>query len=168
VLIFSEGKCINEWHFRPLKKGTARLAISSWLDGIPLRILPVGINYNSFRKFGKNIHMYFGEFITEKDVDLNEGSASQYKLLIQIFKSIISFCYEIDKTDKATLFSKFYLHNQFGKRYCFPTLPAGWILHAPLYYPLKKTVLKKTNSTDHYDSLIVALLFLAYRCILAF
>ena len=30
ILIFSEGKCINEWRLRPLKKGTARLAINSW------------------------------------------------------------------------------------------------------------------------------------------
>jgi 1-acyl-sn-glycerol-3-phosphate acyltransferase len=44
VLIFSEGKCVNEWRLRPLKKGTARLAINSWEDKIPLEILPVGIN----------------------------------------------------------------------------------------------------------------------------
>ena len=36
VIIFSEGKCINEWHLRPLKKGTARLALSSWSENIPL------------------------------------------------------------------------------------------------------------------------------------
>ena len=30
ALIFSEGRCINEWHLRPLKKGTARLAINAW------------------------------------------------------------------------------------------------------------------------------------------
>jgi 1-acyl-sn-glycerol-3-phosphate acyltransferase len=41
VLIFSEGKCINEWHLRPLKKGTARLAINSWEENIPLQVLPV-------------------------------------------------------------------------------------------------------------------------------
>ena len=40
VLIFSEGRCINEWHLRPLMKGTARLAISSWEEGIPLQVLP--------------------------------------------------------------------------------------------------------------------------------
>ena len=49
VLMFSEGKCINEWHLRPLKKGTARLAISSWQEGIDVKVLPVGINYSSFR-----------------------------------------------------------------------------------------------------------------------
>ncbi|MEJ7627672.1 MAG: 1-acyl-sn-glycerol-3-phosphate acyltransferase, partial [Ferruginibacter sp.] len=45
VLIFSEGLCVNEWHLRPLKKGTARLALSSWEEGIDLKILPAGINY---------------------------------------------------------------------------------------------------------------------------
>ena len=73
VLIFSEGKCVNEWHLRPLKKGTARLAISSWEEGIPLKILPVAINYSSFRKIGKNIHLFFGEFITNKDLDIEQG-----------------------------------------------------------------------------------------------
>jgi 1-acyl-sn-glycerol-3-phosphate acyltransferase len=41
VMIFSEGKCINEWQLRPLKKGTARLAIKAWEENIPLKVLPV-------------------------------------------------------------------------------------------------------------------------------
>ena len=61
VLIFSEAKCVNEWHLRPLKKGTARLAFSSWEEGIPLHVLPIGINYSSFRRFGKNIFINLGE-----------------------------------------------------------------------------------------------------------
>ena len=36
VLIFSEGRCINEWHLRPLKKGTARLALTAWMHNVPL------------------------------------------------------------------------------------------------------------------------------------
>ena len=66
VLIFSEGSCSNEWHLRPLKKGTARLAFSCWQDNIPLNILPVGINYNSFRSFGKIVKLNFGNIISEK------------------------------------------------------------------------------------------------------
>src|SRR5690606_1985030 len=69
VQVFSEGLCINEWKLRPLKKGTARLAISSWDDGIPLTIIPVGINYSSFRRFGKNVYINFGKTITQEDVD---------------------------------------------------------------------------------------------------
>src|SRR5690242_17805168 len=72
VCIFSEGQCINEWHLRPLKKGTARLAIKSWEENIPLKVLPVGINYSSFRKFGKNIFLNFGNIIEKKDIDIKQ------------------------------------------------------------------------------------------------
>lgn len=164
VLIFSEGKCINEWHLRPLKKGTARLAMSSWADGIPVKVLPVGINYNSFRKFGKNIRMFFGEYITEGDIDLKEGAGKS----IQVFNSklqqqLASFVFEIDKTDKEKLHTCFFVPQPAWKKILLflPSL-AGWLLHAPLYYPLKTFVTKKSNSTDHYDSLMIALLFIAY------
>jgi 1-acyl-sn-glycerol-3-phosphate acyltransferase len=59
VLIFSEGRCINEWHLRPLKKGTARLAVDAWENEIPLKVLPLGINYSSFRFYGKNVFLNF-------------------------------------------------------------------------------------------------------------
>src|SRR5215216_614897 len=51
VLIFSEGRCENEWHLRPLKKGTARLSISSWEKNIPLTVIPTAFNYSSFKNF---------------------------------------------------------------------------------------------------------------------
>jgi len=61
VIMFSEGRCINEWHLRPLKKGTARLATSCWLERMDLTVLPVGLNYSQFRNFGKNLVINFGE-----------------------------------------------------------------------------------------------------------
>ena len=72
VLMFSEGKCINEWHLRPLKKGTARLAISTWQEGIDVKVLPVGINYNSFRKIGKNVFLNFGTVISKEEILAND------------------------------------------------------------------------------------------------
>jgi 1-acyl-sn-glycerol-3-phosphate acyltransferase len=164
VLIFSEGKCINEWHLRPLKKGTARLAISSWQDGIPLKVLPVGINYSSFHRFGKNMQLSLGEFITAGDIDINNGLGKS----IQVFntnlqKQLAPFVYEIDKEDKEKLQANFYVAQPAWKRILlFVPSIAGWLLHAPLYYPLKKFVLKKTTSTDHFDSLVIAGLFLTY------
>src|SRR6476660_9232780 len=52
VLIFSEGRCINEWHLRPLKKGTARLALSAWQQNIHMTVVPLGFNYSPFRRWG--------------------------------------------------------------------------------------------------------------------
>ena len=71
ITIFSEGKCINEWHLRSLKKGTARLAIKAWEENIPLTVIPVGLNYSSFTRFGKNVFINFGEPMQKEDMNFN-------------------------------------------------------------------------------------------------
>ena len=79
VLIFSEGLCVNEWHLRPLKKGTARLAYKCLQQNIPLKILPVGINYSSYKRFGKNLFINFGNLFSVNDFDknLSDGAFNQ-------------------------------------------------------------------------------------------
>ena len=164
VLIFSEGRCINEWHLRPLKKGTARLAISSWEDGIPLSVLPVGINYSSFYKFGKNIKLFFGEFITAKDIDAGNGHGKNIQSFnANLLQQLQPFVFEIDKTDKEELHNKFYVPQPLIKKILL-FIPAviGWFLHAPLYLPIKWFVKKAAFDNDHYDSIVVAILLLAY------
>jgi 1-acyl-sn-glycerol-3-phosphate acyltransferase len=164
VLIFSEAKCVNEWHLRPLRKGTARLAFSSWDENIPLEILPVGINYSSFRRFSKNVFINFGEIITKHDFDFNhaDGKRNQsftYKLEKQLQQQV----FEIDKNDiqkqKQLLEKKTPLAT---KIFLFIPAAIGWFLHAPLYLPVKKFTYKKTWNNDHYDSVLVALLLFIY------
>ncbi|MEO6455877.1 MAG: 1-acyl-sn-glycerol-3-phosphate acyltransferase [Ginsengibacter sp.] len=162
VLIFSEGRCINEWHLRPLKKGTARLAISAWQQNIPLKVIPLGINYSSFRNFGKNVILNFGEVISANgfDIDINGGKPAidfNFKLNEQLKKLVI----EINSTDKEKIQRKFYVHQHWGKRILMivPAI-AGWVVHLPLYYPI--TLLLKNKAEDHYDSIVVGLLFLLY------
>jgi hypothetical protein len=164
VLIFSEGKCINEWHLRPLKKGTARLAISSWEENIPLQVLPVGINYSSFRRFGKNVFINFGEIITQEDIDIHAADGTRYQLFNNRLQSgLSSLVFEIERSDnkkkreflerKPTAFVKFLL-----------AVPAfiGWITHLPFYVPIQKITYKKTIGNDHYDSVMAALLLVLY------
>ncbi len=170
VLIFSEGLCVNEWHLRPLKKGTARLALSCWEDGIPLRVLPVAINYNSFRKFGKNLRIYFGETITAASFQPSIGygrSLQQFNQLLH--QQLTHFVFEIVQTDRKKLHDTFYIPQPIYKKIILmlPAL-AGWLVHAPLYIPVKKWVLKKLNSSDHFDSMVVAILFLVYPIYLLF
>ena len=164
VLIFSEGKCINEWHLRPLKKGTARLAISSWEDGIPLKVLPVGINYSSFSKFGKNVKIFFGEFITANDISSSNGHGKNIQSFnANLLQQLQPFVFEIDATDKVALHQKFYAPQSLLKKITL-FIPAvlGWLFHALLYYPVKTTVKKLSFHTDHYDSIMVGLLLLLY------
>lgn len=162
VLIFSEGRCTNEWHLRPLKKGTARLAITAWNQNISLRVLPLGINYNSFRKFGKIVHLNFGQFIPESSItqelskgkeirEFNENLLSQLKGLVL----------EADPADTERLRKAFPLKTPPAKRILLliPAL-AGFVLNAPLYYAAHLII--KNRSFDHYDSVMTAILFLFY------
>ncbi len=63
VLIFTEGLCLHQWKLRPLKKGTARIALNVWKEEEMqqrFRVLPVSFNYSSFKSFGKNVVIHFG------------------------------------------------------------------------------------------------------------
>lgn len=162
VLIFSEGRCINEWHLRPLKKGTARLALNAWKQHIPLQVLPLGINYSSFRKFGKILRLNFGTPITEKDIheDREKGKVmNEFNLLLN--NQLKQLVYEIDPKDGDKFKTFFETHSTFLKSGLL-AIPAalGFLLHAPLYY-LTHIIIKK-KAKDHYDSIMVGVFFLFY------
>lgn len=164
VLIFSEGLCINEWKLRPLMKGTARLAISSWDEGIPLTILPAAINYHSFTRFGKHVHLHFGQAFTQSDL----GDTNGYGKTILAFNERLEgelkqLVIDIDESDHASI-RRVFASGKPGWQTALLTIPAitGWILHAPLYYPLKQIVYRKAIHSGHYDSIMVGALFLLY------
>ena len=165
VLIFSEGLCLNEWHLRPLKKGTARLAIAAWQKNIPLKILPIGINYNNFHSFGKNVHINIGNFIEEKDIkDITNENAHLLNEVTNLIKQQLhTLVYEIGIHDEEKWRSK--LCTPINKlNLFFFAIPSavGKLLHFPLYYPIKKIVAKRALYSSHYDSIMVAILFFIY------
>lgn len=170
VLIFSEGKCINEWHLRPLKKGTARLAINSWEENIPLEILPVGINYSSFRRFGKNVIINFGEIIVREDILWNSSEGMRYQAfnnkLLQQLNSLVFEINNQDKEKKQILLEK----KPTGLSKVLFAFPAfiGWLTHVPLYLPVQKITYKKTAHNDHFDSIMAAVLLVTYPFYLLF
>lgn len=164
VMIFSEGKCINEWHLRPLKKGTARLAIKAWEEGIPLKVLPVGINYSSFRRFGKNMFINFGEIMLKEDFNLNEPDGIRYQSFNNILKQQLEqLVFEIPQTDKQKQSALLEIKQSLFKK-ALLSLPAatGWLVHAPLYWPVKKFTWKRTAHNDHYDSVMTGILLFTY------
>lgn len=162
VLIFSEGRCINEWHLRPLKKGTARLAFSAWENNIPLKVLPLGINYSSFRFYGKNMFLNFGDIISQNDIheDLAQGKAIKEfnKKLNAQLKDLV---FEIEKNDTQKLKKHFYLKQSLLKKIIL-FIPAiiGFIINAPLYFTIHLII--KNRSEDHYDSIMAGLLFFLF------
>ena len=162
VLIFSEGKCINEWHLRPLKKGTARLALAAWQDDVPLEVLPLGINYSNFRKFGKNIVLNFGSTITKEQLNPEfSGGNAINEFNEKLKQQLQTLVYEVDKNDKEKLNKYFYQHQSFIKSFLlfFPAL-IGFAFHFPLYYAIDLSI--KNKAQDHYDSIMIGLLFFIY------
>lgn len=164
VLIFSEGRCENEWHLRPLMKGTARLALSAWEEGIPLKILPIGLNFHSFRAFGKIIHVNFGTIFTQAEVDNNNGFGKTVASFNNLLKSQLeNLVYEIDKDDSKKIKSVFNIRlNNLKKTVLFFPAIIGIMLHFPLYQLVRALALKYFSGTGHHDSVMVALLFLLY------
>ncbi len=162
VLIFSEARSVNEWHLRPLRKGTARLAISAWENGIDLKILPAGINYSSFRTLGKKIVLNFGDLILKKDITEkeNQGKAINEfntKLRYELSRLVL----ETSDNDKALLRNYFHDHQTlFKKIILFLPATAGYIFNAPLYYLIHFII--KDKATDHYDSIMLGVLFFVY------
>ena len=164
VLIFSEGRCINEWHLRPLKKGTARLAISSWQDGIDLKVLPVAINYSSFKKFGKNVKIFFGELITSSSIDFLDTDGKVIRSFnTNLQEQLKPFVFEIEATDKTALHKIFYVRQSLLKK-LFLSIPAiaGFIINAPFYYFIKWIGNTLVKEEGHFDSKMVGLLFFLY------
>ena len=162
VLIFSEGRCINEWHLRPLKKGTARLAMDAWSQNIPLKVIPLGMNYSSFKKFGKIVHLNFGDFILSDDMqeDLTSGKAL-IEFNAALKNQLQDLVYEIPKEDTETIKKTFGIKtNPLKKMLLFIPAAIGFVFHAPFYYALDLII--KNRAKDHYDSIIVGVFFLFY------
>jgi 1-acyl-sn-glycerol-3-phosphate acyltransferase len=164
VLIFSEGRCVNEWHLRTLKKGTARLAISSWEDGIDLKVLPVAINYSSFKRFGKNIKLSFGNIITKEQINYKHTHGNAIKQFNEALKDQLNkSVFEINSKDKITLYNTFYVKQSLLKRILL-FIPAliGLLAHTPVFYFAKWLADKLVKEDGHDDSKVVAFLFILY------
>lgn len=169
VLIFSEGLCINEWHLRDLKKGTARLALESWNEGIPLRVLPMGINYQSFSSFGKNVIIKTGPVIRKGDIDTELGKPAAIAAFNTLLKKELQqLVIEIPDRDPEKIREIFRVKiSAAEKTLLFLPALAGYLLHAPLYLPFRKFIYKKAGMTGHFDSIMTGGLFILYPFYLA-
>lgn len=163
VIIFSEGRCINEWKLRPLRKGTARLATGSWKKGIPLQVIPVAFNYNPFRNFGKNVFIQFG---TPLDTSAIMGEETEGKQLLQFNEQLQAqlkeLVFEIEPADHKAIRKQLTVQIPLLQKIIL-AIPAaiGWILHAPLYFAAKAFTYTFFDN-DHFDSVMVSSIVLVY------
>jgi len=150
LLIFIEGVCVNKHELQPFKKGAARIASVCWKEGIPLKVLPLGLGYNSFDKFGKAVTMNTGTMLNQNDLMFHEEEAKNYVLFNQLLYKKIQELIIIPSFNKqASALLKIA-----GK--------LGYIIHFPIYEVLSGLVRKKTQNTVYYDSVLFGLLFFCY------
>jgi 1-acyl-sn-glycerol-3-phosphate acyltransferase len=93
VLIFAEGISENDWRLRPIKKATARIALSAFLHPElrqSLRLFPVAMNYNSFDLPGKTVLIQFGEPVTHRDISQSMSETEKMRGLGELLKERIS------------------------------------------------------------------------------
>ena len=85
--------------------------------------------------------------------------------LIACFKELQEQINCLPQKDKGTLLpnpSGVNRQQTAGQILLSPFAVAGWIIHAPLYYPLTLLARKKTAGTVYYDSVLFGLLFFTY------
>ncbi len=163
VLIFSEGLCVNEWFLRPLKKGTARLAFRAWHTAIPLKVLPAGINYSSFRKYGKKVIIHLGDVLEADNFEGiftdGERNVKFNKILKEKLQPLV---YEIEPGDKKELNKKFGSTPPIKKYLLAIPALVGALLHMPIYWFAKAIFHLFFSDTDHHDSVMLGILLLTY------
>lgn len=164
VLIFSEGKCINEWRLRALKKGTARLAIKCWEENIPLKVLPVGINYSSFRRFGKNVYLNFGNILTAATINSQDADGLRHQSFNRkLNEELKQLVFEIPRKDQQLQKEQLQIKVPVLRKLALLLFAIpGFIMHLPLYIPVQRFAWKRTSHNDHYDSVVVAMLVFIY------
>ncbi len=105
-----------------------------------------------------------GHPITKNDIELNVPDGLRHQSFnAQLQNQFQQLVFEIEKNDKQKQKELLEIKTSLFKKIAL-FIPGfiGWLLHAPLYFPIKKFVYQKTKNNDHFDSIIIALLLFAY------
>lgn len=148
VLIYPEGVCKHQRKILPLKKGAAVMAQRAWAEGLDVQVIPVGITYDDYFKWGKKCDVVFGKPLQVSDFqDIRANSFAKefneelYNRMTEVFPSP----YHLEKGR---------LYNGYFSQILFYL---GCLINAPHYafcYFLGK---KLTKGTIFHDSAVLGL-----------
>lgn len=156
LLVFVEGFCEHQTTLQlPLKKGAPRVIEACWRQGIPVKILPVWLQYSSFTDYPKQIEIRMGALI-DKPADIGNTEPSI------VWQRINEATANALKALEAQPSGSSGLTAEWLKGLLFLPAMLGAILHAPLYLPLKNMITKATRSNVHFDSILLAAFLVAY------
>ncbi len=171
ILIFSEGICVNEWHLRPLAKGTARLAWQTWFGENPqpeMEVVPTGLTYDHFRGGNKKVLVQFGEPLRCDSLKTDPQQAERWlreftEVLTERMRgSILETA--THQPDPAQLADR--LPPKSAPVFLRPLAGLGRLLHRPLSRWYRNWVAKKTAGTVFYDSVLFGILIYTYPALI--
>ena len=102
--------------------------------------------------------------MTVDQFNMDEADGQRHQAFnIKLQQQLEKLVFEIPKNDNKQLEETFSLRPSPVKKVLL-ALPAfaGWLFHLPLFLPIKNFTWKRTHSNDHYDSVMMGLLFLIY------
>ncbi len=160
VMIFAEGLCENNWHLKPLPKGTARLVWQAWEQGMELEIIPTGVNYEHFHGPGKQCEIRYGTPMAYADLLENTTEARFYKQFNErLFAHLQPLV--IEAADEKAALDAFSVPTS-RSTIDLAIRTIAKFLHAPLYLPLRNFFERKTAGTVHFDAAMFGGLLLIY------
>ncbi len=167
VIIFSEGLCENEWHLRPLPKGTARMAQAAMEQGVAVDVIPTGFNYGNFTGPGKSLSIATLPALDHLSLlSSDENSAVAQKNFNDALRNALEQLVW-EAADASAAAEKFPYPQRNGAIRRFLRL-ITLLLHGIYYLPLKNFVTRKTAGTVHFDSVLFGLLMVTYPFFLLF
>jgi 1-acyl-sn-glycerol-3-phosphate acyltransferase len=75
LFVFPEGTSSLGPQHLPLKSGAARIAIETWQQCVPLKIVPLGITYDAPSMFRSSVEVIVGEVIGSEQIGSLQGEA---------------------------------------------------------------------------------------------
>jgi 1-acyl-sn-glycerol-3-phosphate acyltransferase len=112
LLIFPEGNSINERKLRPIKTGTARIALGAEQQNdfqLPLNILPVGLNYSNPTHFREEVLINIGkpfDIKNYKELYRQDNSSAVNQLTADIQQRLASLIVVTDDKEEDDLVRK--------------------------------------------------------------
>jgi len=180
IIIFSEGLCVQEWKLRPLSKGSARLVLQAVQAGIPLEIIPVGINYGHFHGPGKAADLRFGKPVQAAELleelrssgstelaslhsDLSDAENARWLLSFNRWLKEAMTPLVVQASDEKEAIQNAESGLSVQGTVTHPALLfVARCLHAPLYRPLRSWIKHLCRDTVHFDAVLFALMMLTY------
>src|SRR5216684_4244624 len=75
LFVFPEGTSSLGPQHLPFKSGAARIAVEAWQQGVPLKIVPLGITYDAPSTFRSSVEVIVGGVIGSEQVASLQGEA---------------------------------------------------------------------------------------------